>query len=1049
MSAIKFVLGTAFILSSISASFAATCDDQARASGDPSGDELIAFLSFDEKISNFCSEDVKGETSGSMSYSNLKISFERSDSSNSTLGHCTEAFEDIISQCIKPSSPGTYGGSSSFDNGETYAIIKELYPQEPIVSANLENREVEMSNKKPAKAIHKATHKTAPKANSKTKETPATTSPEITQTAPKSTKLPKPTTQSIPTTHKSSIAKTSSPPETPKITPTSTNSKAMETALTILESTNSNSISSKTPLSSLSWTKTSTKESPTSTDSVSKASVPASSKSSSYPTKSSMGESSIDTHSVLTSGVSSSKTSVNSPPVTPTESTSIKSSAVSSNTQEPASRINSSSAGSSVKPSSVVYSDSSSKLATPALEVSSHIGESSSTHPISDSVESTAAKTSLDTSASATDIHTSSVPSSALSSGALSSRTQSSGSSSMKPSSSSAHTFEPTPAPTEAPVPATSPEKTGSLLSEINAVSKPSSVSSSMPEVTTGPSVISSLVLTSSYIVEPSNPIDKSSNSKGSNVVHASSITSAVSSESLTSSMQPGITRPPLTSSNLASGAVPLASESEPTSHTTSTGSLTDPAQSEITPSPLDPSASDTITSTSGPGFLSQALSIGSLAFSVATKLAPSPSNLPASETVTSSPSEETDPSETSQPETTESSPTDLALISPTLTSSPTCSVTTGGNCSACYQYSGSGDVSSSNDTTLTARDLPPSIAGRISTSHLSPKLSKRVARSFTSFDAANSCVFSAIEIPSIPDPSNLVGKAGPQTQYWYVLQDTSINATTCPVLGFTKVTDGALASHLISPNAIGYTKAAPGISWKVDAPTVDVDSVYEPLILQEFFASKVTSNNCASFKAVFDRPDADNGGKTRLQNVWNQLPSDINPNFAGIDQKISTIKAQAFQGDSQHTSSSNDEKLAYISELAVAMAITNNDDIASIFKSTNLRIYQALIGIDAVIEAANATTTSLIKPDWASTYRTYLANLLSTRSSAINAQVSSYLNNDLGPAVRSDNVTLPDGTVSTTENSIGKGVDAFLKAYPMPDSFTFDQEKLLGFPGA
>lgn len=74
MSAIKFVLGTAFILSSISASFAATCDDQARASGDPSGDELLTFHGFDEKISNFCSEDVKGETSGSMSYSNLKVS---------------------------------------------------------------------------------------------------------------------------------------------------------------------------------------------------------------------------------------------------------------------------------------------------------------------------------------------------------------------------------------------------------------------------------------------------------------------------------------------------------------------------------------------------------------------------------------------------------------------------------------------------------------------------------------------------------------------------------------------------------------------------------------------------------------------------------------------------------------------------------------------------------------------------------------------------------------------------------------------------------------
>ncbi|RAL63479.1 hypothetical protein DID88_003899 [Monilinia fructigena] len=308
---------------------------------------------------------------------------------------------------------------------------------------------------------------------------------------------------------------------------------------------------------------------------------------------------------------------------------------------------------------------------------------------------------------------------------------------------------------------------------------------------------------------------------------------------------------------------------------------------------------------------------------------------------------------------------------------------------------------------------MPPSIAGRISTSHLSPKLSKRVARSFTSFDAEKSCVFSSVEIPSIPDPSNLVSEAGPQTQYWYVLQDTSANGTTCPVLGFTKVTDGALASHLISSNAVGYTKAALGISWKVKAPTVNVDSV---------------SITVPRSKLFFDQPDAGNGGKTRLQNVWNQLPSDTNPDFAGMDQKISTIKSQAFQ--------------------AVGMAITNSDDIASTFKSTNLRIYQALLDIDAVIGTANTTTASLIKPDWASTYRTYLANLLTTCSSAINSEVFSYLNNDLGPAVRSDNITLPDGTVSTTENNIGNGVDALLRAYSMPDSFTFDQEKLLGFPG-
>lgn len=69
-------------------------------------------------------------------------------------------------------------------------------------------------------------------------------------------------------------------------------------------------------------------------------------------------------------------------------------------------------------------------------------------------------------------------------------------------------------------------------------------------------------------------------------------------------------------------------------------------------------------------------------------------------------------------------------------------------------------------------------------------------------------------------DASTLVSKAGTQTEYWYILQDTPMNATTCLALGFTKVTDAALASQLINSNAVGYTKAGSGIGWKANAPS-------------------------------------------------------------------------------------------------------------------------------------------------------------------------------------------------------------------------------------
>lgn len=56
-------------------------------------------------------------------------------------------------------------------------------------------------------------------------------------------------------------------------------------------------------------------------------------------------------------------------------------------------------------------------------------------------------------------------------------------------------------------------------------------------------------------------------------------------------------------------------------------------------------------------------------------------------------------------------------------------------------------------------------------------------------------------------------------------------------------------------------------------------------------------------------------------------------------------------------------------------MAITNDDAIANLFQSTNLRIYKALLDIDAVIgagavtRATNSTTITGNKADVSTTY--------------------------------------------------------------------------------
>lgn len=74
------------------------------------------------------------------------------------------------------------------------------------------------------------------------------------------------------------------------------------------------------------------------------------------------------------------------------------------------------------------------------------------------------------------------------------------------------------------------------------------------------------------------------------------------------------------------------------------------------------------------------------------------------------------------------------------------------------------------------------------------------------------------------------------------------------------------------------------------------------------------------------------NGEKSKLQTIWDQLSSDTIPTMLEWTKKISTVKAQAFKGPLKQSYSSDDGKLAYISEFAVAMAVTNDDAIASLF---------------------------------------------------------------------------------------------------------------------
>jgi hypothetical protein len=66
------------------------------------------------------------------------------------------------------------------------------------------------------------------------------------------------------------------------------------------------------------------------------------------------------------------------------------------------------------------------------------------------------------------------------------------------------------------------------------------------------------------------------------------------------------------------------------------------------------------------------------------------------------------------------------------------------------------------------------------------------------------------------------------------------------------------------------------------------------------------------------------------------------------------------------------------------------------------------------------------------------------------NNKVSQLLNDDkkLGSAARVGlgSKSGADGKLTATTNSIGRGVTAFLNAYPTPNAFTFDVSKLVTF---
>ncbi|MCJ1332272.1 hypothetical protein MMC10_008964 [Thelotrema lepadinum] len=298
-----------------------------------------------------------------------------------------------------------------------------------------------------------------------------------------------------------------------------------------------------------------------------------------------------------------------------------------------------------------------------------------------------------------------------------------------------------------------------------------------------------------------------------------------------------------------------------------------------------------------------------------------------------------------------------------------------------------------------------------------------------------------SITIPDYPPGSSLEAHVPSGAVFWFV-PTTTAAVGACPTLTITQY-----------PN-IGALTAAPVLAGQPvyqfgrKPPAVNVDHVWELKFMKNFFTRLLQTGeiSCADLNSFFMAANPLAGSNVpRLQTLWNQVPQNDFPDFAGMDLTINAVKGQLFNPNLQGLANAktDDAKLQQIWQIAVAVDTTNHPNIAPVFKRTNVRIYEAFRGIDALVASSSAcgqpapTPSKSTGKGWADVYSDYMVNLLSTQNTAISSKLASATSNNYFTSTADSNGNL---------NSIGKGVAAFTSAYPT-NKWAFDAGALLDFP--
>ena len=225
---------------------------------------------------------------------------------------------------------------------------------------------------------------------------------------------------------------------------------------------------------------------------------------------------------------------------------------------------------------------------------------------------------------------------------------------------------------------------------------------------------------------------------------------------------------------------------------------------------------------------------------------------------------------------------------------------------------------------------------------------------------------------------NSLMGKTG-NSAYWYMpVPEDPANLDAAP----TYTTASTAALRTLSPSrksvVIGGSRGY----------RTNVDHVYEVSLLKNFFNYYLAQRSvCRTFNDEFMINSTAGNQASRLSQVFAQLPGVQFGGLAGMDQRLNSIKAYFFQaGEIQNglgfRANGLCDSIKNLQMAGMIMDMLHSVELRKFFSDANLRIYQALLGVDHAIssEASKCNQLSNHPFSWAEEYKGWIEWFLAER---------------------------------------------------------------------